>query len=118
MRKALYKLVCLGLLLSLLSGCATVADTAGSKEVFTACKAADVATTIAVLGKGGSEANPLMASVIKSWGYAGLIGVSVGLVWLVWEFYDSVPQPVRVGLNVVQCGVVAHNVGVLGSMHK
>lgn len=43
------------LLIGALSGCATV----GTKEGFALCQAADAATTVLVLGKGGSEANPL-----------------------------------------------------------
>lgn len=104
-------LAALSLILAL-NGCAVLT----SKETFAACKVADVATTIFVLHKGGAEANPLMASVVAHWGYLGLIGVSAALVALVWYYHDSIPEPVMGAINVGQCGVVAHNVGVIGSM--
>ena len=49
------------LLIGALSGCATV----GTKENFALCQAADAATTVLVLGKGGAEANPLDVIPIK-----------------------------------------------------
>ena len=97
-----------------MQGCATLQ----SKETFALCKAGDVASTMAVLGKGGAEANPLMAAVINNWGYVGLIGVSVALVALVWKLHDQINPAVMTTLNVAQCGIVAHNLGVLNEITK
>lgn len=107
------------LFMVLTSGCATLAKT----ETFAACQAADAVTTVAVLGKGGAEANPLMATIIAKYGYFGMFAVKAALVGLVYQALrhnpdsNAVRTTVAVG-SAITCGVAAHNVGVLNSMTR
>mgnify|MGYP001581942001 CR=1 FL=1 len=105
------------LFLLTLTGCATV----GTKETFALCQAADAATTVLVLGKGGAEANPLMGKIIAKAGFAGLFAVKLALIALVWEWAtgqedDKTMQGMLTAANVVTCGVAIHNTNVLGGM--
>lgn len=88
------------------SGCATI----GSKEATVICQGADTVTTIVALQNGAVEVNPLMAGVIHVLGIPGLILVKLGLILLLNR--DDVPTELRAGVNVVTCGVAAHNLGV------
>lgn len=101
------------LLIAALTGCATV----GTKENFALCQAADAATTVLVLGKGGSEANPLMGKIIEKAGFAGLFAVKFALIAIAWEWATGREDDERVqaGLtaaNLLTCGVAVHNAGV------
>lgn len=86
----------------LLSGCATI----GSKEGVVVCQAADTITTIKVLNAGGHELNPFIAKILTH-GYLPFIAFKAGFAYLLTR--DSVPDEVRAGVNVVTCGVAAHN---------
>ena len=98
------------LILLTLTGCATI----GTKENFVLCQAADAATTVLVLGKGGSEANPLMAKIIQKAGFAGMFAIKFALIAIAWEWATGREddEKVQAGLtaaNVLTCGVARHN---------
>lgn len=81
-------------------------EIATSPETFAVCKTVDIASTAYLLGRGFTEANPIVAWSLKVGGYMPLILVSVGLyMWL--KKLDS-PQTTA-AVNVVTCGVAAHN---------
>ena len=105
------------LCLALLTGCSTV----GTKEGFALCKAADAASTIAVLGKGGAEKNPIMGYFVAKWGYAGLIGASLAMVALVYWLVEGredepVVQAALTAGNAVTCGIAVRNYTVFEGM--
>jgi len=90
-----------------LTGCATVQPIAESKTTFVACQAADVATTVAIVGSGGTELNPLMAKLIAH-GWLPFLAYKAALVWFVYWF-DASP-PVQTAFNAVACVPLIHNV--------
>lgn len=95
-----------GILLAVfLSGCAQFS----SKEATVGCQAADTVTTIIALKSGASEANPLLAPLIASVGYGGLIVVKALVTWLLLEVREEAPEVVG-GVNAATCAVAARNV--------
>ena len=93
-----------------LSGCATIGTVASSKGAFVACQAVDVATTVAIVGGGGTELNPLMAGLMKH-GWLPFIAYKAALVWLV--YYMDWSPPVQTAVNVAACLPVPYNLGNL-----
>ena len=111
------RLAMISLILFVLSGCSTL----GQTSTFAACSAADAASTVLVLGKGGAEANPLMSTIINRWGYLGMFAVKAALVGLVYQALKHNPDSTAVKTAVavgsgVTCAVAAHNMGVLHSL--
>lgn len=95
-----------------LSGCAVlepVYDVAGDKRTFAACKAADVATTVGVLSKGGAEVNPVMKAILGSapYNFVPFVAVSAALVAIVW-WADN--KPATALASAITCPVAGHNV--------
>ena len=98
------------LLVVLLTGCATVMDSAKSPDTFATCKAVDVATTVVGVSSGAfPEANPLMAKLL-SHGYMPFILLSIAM----WYVIDRVNEPaLTIGANAVTCPIAARNVWLL-----
>ena len=94
----------------MLSGCATVMDGAKSTDVFAACKAADVVTTVVGISSGAfPEANPLMAKVLAH-GYLPFIAISYAL----WYVVDRINNPsLTIGANAITCPIAAHNLWLI-----
>ena len=90
-----------------LTGCASLPQAASSKETFALCQAVDAVTTYAIVSKGGTELNPLMAGLMKH-GWLPFIGFKAALVWMVYQFQ---PAPnVQTAFNVAACVPMIHNV--------
>ena len=86
-----------------LSGCSTMRSTDG----FIACKAADIATTVALVESGrGREANPLFAEQTNKGNYLPLIGMGLAAWWLL-DKAES--EHANLFVNSVTCGVAANN---------
>lgn len=101
------KLLAALLLLSLCAcvpGCASFAK----PETVAGCQAADTVTTIAALGAGATEANPIVANIIGSAGYGGLIIVKALVTLLLLNYADEAPEAVG-GVTVATCAIAAHN---------
>lgn len=103
------------ILLLALSGCAVIEpvyDVAADKRTFAACKAADVATTVGVLSKGGIEVNPIMNALLGSapYNFIPFVAVSAALIGLVW-WMDS--KPATAAATAITCPVAVHNLGQL-----
>lgn len=94
----------------LLSGCATVMDSAKSQDTFATCKAVDVATTVIGVSSGAfPEGNPLVAKLLSQ-GYMPFVLLSVAM----WYIVDRVNHPsLTMGVNVVTCPVAVRNVLLL-----
>ena len=105
------RLLCFLLCFSLI-GCATIKPIAESPETFAVCKVADIATTAAILSKGGVELNPI-AKGLLSHGYLPIIIISVGIYYLLKELENP---NLNIAANAVTCGVSAHNALVLVGM--
>jgi hypothetical protein len=93
-----------------LTGCASLPQAASSKETFALCQAVDAVTTYAIVSKGGTELNPLMAGLMKH-GWLPFVGFKAALVWMVYHFQ---PAPnVQVAFNVAACAPIPYNLGNL-----
>ncbi len=94
----------------LTNGCAVLT----SPHTFAVCKAADVGTTIYALQHGAVEANPLMAGIIHSVGYAGLIGVSALMIYGVYKLSHRPGMGLVVGAaNAITCAAAFNNLAVI-----
>ena len=102
------RLLCLLLSLSLI-GCASIKPIAESPETFAVCKAADIATTAAIINGGGHELNPI-AKVLLTHNYIPLIAASVLIYWALKKYNEPTATTVA---NAVTCGVAAHNLVIL-----
>ena len=102
------RLLCLLLSLSLI-GCASIKPIAESPETFAVCKAADIATTAAIINGGGHELNPIAKGLIGH-SYIPLILVSVAIYYALKELNEP---KLNVAANAVTCGVAAHNLVIL-----
>jgi uncharacterized membrane protein len=88
----------------LLSACSTMA----TKEASYTCQTADVVSTAIALGKVGTmEANPIVAGLLNSVGWPGLLAIKLGVAWLLNR--DAVSDDARAGVNTVTCAVALHN---------
>lgn len=95
----------------MLSGCATVETVATSSNTFAACRAADVGTTYYALHHGFAEINPIV-KVLLAHGWVPYIAASIGA----WYLIDHLNNPnVTLAANIVGCGAVVHNIGVLAN---
>lgn len=104
--------VTFGLLLSSVSTVAGDAPIIESKYLFESCRAADIATTAAIIHTGGVELNPIMASVIAH-GWLAFVGVEVGIGLGVWYAWDYLSPSERVVANVLSCIPPVHNLAVM-----
>ena len=80
------------------------------KETFAVCRALDVATTYSILQKGGTELNPIMASLMK----APVLYLSVQflVVWYVTKHWEDLEKKeYKVALNTLNCIPALHNLG-------
>lgn len=102
------KTLCLLLSLGLI-GCSTIKPIAESPETFAVCKTIDIATTAAILSKGGVELNPIARGLLAH-GYIPIIAISVGIYFLLKELNEP---KLNVAANAVTCGVAAHNLVIL-----
>lgn len=92
----------------MLSGCASFAK----PEAVIGCQAADTVTTIAALHGGASEANPIVAGIIKSAGYFGLIVFKIAITLLLLNYADEHPEAVGFG-TAITCGAAVNNLLLL-----
>lgn len=83
-------------ILLLLSGCA-------SEATFHTCRVVDTVTTIEILHHGGTELNPILAGVIHGVGYAGLIGIELGIMYGVHRWWKHASDGQHVLVNAVSC---------------
>ena len=93
----------------MLPGCSTLA----SKEATIGCQAADTLTTVYGVTHGASEANPLMAGVIKSVGLGGFVALKVALTYFLVMRHDQIPGPALAAVNVITCGAAVNNLSVI-----
>lgn len=91
-----------------LTGCASLS----SREATIACQAADTITTLLALNHGAREANPLMAGVIKSFGYPGFLLTKFAVTWFLLDRREEHPEAVAAA-NIITCGAAVHNIGVI-----
>lgn len=91
--------------LIVLQGCAVLS----SRELFVACKTADVVTTKIALSKGYIEANPFMAQL----GFGGFVALSALLILFIWNYSDDIGEVGMIAVNGVTCGTAIHNYGVI-----
>lgn len=96
------------LVVVMLSGCASFAK----PEAVIGCQAADTVTTIAALHGGATEANPIVAGIIKSSGYFGLIVFKVAVTLLLLHYADDHPEAVGAG-TAITCGAAVNNLLLL-----
>jgi hypothetical protein len=96
----------------------TLEEVASSDRLFIACKTADLVTTAVAINSGvGIEANPIAAwsmelgKQLGIGGFTPLIIVSGALWWLMQS--DYINTTAKVAVNVMTCGVVVNNAGVL-----
>lgn len=93
------------------AGCATIERAATAKETFVVCRAVDVATTLYIVGHGGTELNPIMAPLVHN--PALFIGVQAVVVMFAWSWWDRLTPTERGVVNVVNCVPGIHNLGQL-----
>lgn len=93
------------LLIATLTGCAAFSK----PEAVAGCQVADAVTTIIALKAGAVEANPLVAGVISSAGYGGLIVLKLLVTLLLLSVADDAPEAVG-AVSIATCAVAAHNV--------
>ncbi len=107
-----YLKVCfLSVLITLLSGCATVdavKDVASQRETVALCKAADVVTTITALNTGAfHETNIIMKALMGgAHGFMPFILVSAAYVGIVWWLDNPTVNMVS---SAITCPVAARN---------
>lgn len=92
-----------------LCACAQLQQAPSSPDTFAACKAADAATTLKIIGHGGTELNPI-ASVFLHAGHVPFLLAEAGIAWLVWHYSDRLTEEQRVAVNVIGCAPAVHNV--------
>ena len=88
------------------------------KIVLVLASIADVATTARALSLGAPERSPGGAAVLAAAGIAGLIGLKVGAIALVWildKAWPAVGRGVGGGLTCMTAAAVTWNFYVLGS---
>lgn len=101
-----------------LTGCASLKTASTAKETFVACRAADVVTTVAILGHGGIELNPLMNALMVH-SYVPFIAVEAGIAALAWYAWDKLSDTGKMAANAVSClppslnAVQVHKMGLL-----
>lgn len=84
-------------------------------DIFVGCQVADLATTKFAFGRGAVEGNQLMAHIFTKFGWAGLIGVKIALVYGVYQLAKHYGKSADTLINVgsaVTCGVAGHNLMV------
>jgi hypothetical protein len=86
----------------LLGGCAT-------QGAVVACQAADTVTTLEALDAGAREMNPVVRYLIEEFGPEAFVAAKVGATLLVLHYYPIISADVVVFINVLTCGVAAHN---------
>lgn len=94
------------LLALVLTGCASLRETAESTDTFAACKALDVATTAYGVKTGLLvEKNPLVSGLIGQ----GVLPFAI-ISFAVWMLIDHINNKhLTMGLNVATCPIAAHN---------
>lgn len=102
------RLIAAIMLVSMLSGCATFAK----PEIITGCQVADTVTTIAALKAGASEANPIVAGVIKHAGYFGLIALKVAVTMVLIHYATEQPEATG-AVTAATCAAAVNNVLLL-----
>jgi hypothetical protein len=80
------------------------------------CQAADTGTTLHALEHGAEELNPFVAAILGALGPAGFIAAKAGVTLLVLHYHAEVSSGLLATVNVVTCGVAAHNVAVAGKL--
>lgn len=119
MRFAVLMLV--SILILSLSGCATIqkldnteyVKAMSSDQAAIGCQAADAITTYVALAKIGSisEANPLMAGIIKTGGWPLFFIVKIAMA--LWMTSDNINPTAAAAVNTLTCGVAIQNAAVI-----
>jgi len=107
------KTIIISMVLLAMIGCASIINTAGTKEAFAACKTVDILTTAYAMHTGLAEANPIGKAIMSKIGMTGWIGLSVGLVWLVWTLEKEISKPVLAAVTVGTCAAGISNTAIL-----
>lgn len=98
------KNIIIAMLLISMAGCAQLAR----DEITIGCQAADAVTTVAALEAGASEANPIVAKIIASSGYLGLVVFKVVIAAILMHYSDDAPEAVGAA-NAITCGAALNN---------
>jgi hypothetical protein len=95
-------------LLGSLAGCSTLA----SRGAFAGCQAADTATTLYAVKRGGRELNPVVAAIFAAAGPAGFVAAKLGVTLLVLHEYSALSTGVVAVASGVTCAAAVNNVAV------
>jgi hypothetical protein len=96
------------------SGCTTLA----SKPAVIGCQAADTATTVEGLDRGGRELNPIVAGIIAVGGMPAFVATKIGVTAVIVHYHSEISTGVLAAADVVTCGVAAHNAYVLNKLPR
>lgn len=87
--------------------------------ILAALQAADMATTVGVLKRGGREANPFMAWVFSRVGTVpGFLATKTAFLAVLWIYLDQVHLYAMAGLAVIYAVVVVNNAKVLKGLMR
>ena len=90
------------------TGCASVGDVVTSKEVFVACRAADIATTKIAMAEGAYE--------MSSFPFPILVVLNIVVSIWAWHTWDQIDTAGKAIANTISCLPVVNNVNVINQM--
>jgi uncharacterized protein DUF5658 len=99
---------------SMLLGCSTLA----SKEAVVGCQAGDAGTTVYAMEHGARELNPIVGTLLSTFGPAGFIAIKAAVTLFLLHVHSTVPMGVMALANGVTCGAAANNTKVILELSK
>ena len=87
----------------LLAGCA-------SRGAWVGCQAADTATTLYTIERGGRELNPLVDAIFTAAGPAGFIAAKAGVTLFVLHEFAEIPSGLMAVASGITCAAAVNNV--------
>jgi len=91
--------------IGLLAGCA-------SRGAWVGCQAADTATTLYTMERGGRELNPVVDAIFTAAGPAGFIAAKAGVTLFVLHEFAEIPSGLMAVASGVTCLAALNNLNV------